>query len=147
MRIVGLFVLLFVFTGVQGQNIVKSLEREMPGQGKVTVYQDPAVSALLGQEATSTDEPRVIKAAGYRVQVYAGNNSRNARNEAYGVAGRVKEYFPEMKIYTSFTSPRWLCQVGDFRSIEEADAMLRKLKGTGSFKEVSIVKAQINITL
>ena len=37
--------------------------------------------------------------------------------------------------------------LGDFRSIEEADAMMRKLKATGVFKEVSIVKDQINIPL
>ena len=55
--------------------------------------------------------------------------------------------FPELTIYTSFNPPRWLCRVGDFRSIEEADAMMRKLKATGVFKEVSIVKDQINIPL
>ena len=60
---------------------------------------------------------------------------------------RIKEYFPELTVYTSFNSPRWLCRVGDFRSIEEADAMMRKMKATGVFKEVSIVKDQINIPL
>jgi homoserine O-acetyltransferase len=55
--------------------------------------------------------------------------------------------FPELTIYTSFNPPRWLCRVGDFRSIEEADAMMRRLKATGMFKEVSIVRDQINIPL
>jgi outer membrane protein assembly factor BamA len=40
-----------------------------------------------------------------------------------------------------------LCRVGDFRSIEEADAAMRRLKATGVFKEVSIVREQINIPL
>jgi hypothetical protein len=40
-----------------------------------------------------------------------------------------------------------LCRAGDFRSIEEADAMMRQLRATGAFKEVSIVKDQINIPL
>lgn len=39
-----------------------------------------------------------------------------------------------MTVYTSFNPPRWLCRVGDFRSIEEADAMMRRLKATGVFK-------------
>ena len=52
-----------------------------------------------------------------------------------------------VSVYTSFISPRWLCRVGDFRSIEEADAMMRRLKATGMFKEVSIVRDQINIPL
>ena len=77
----------------------------------------------------------------------AGNNTRQAKNDAYHVASRVKEYFPELTVYTSFNPPRWLCRVGDFRSIEEADAMMRRLKATGVFKEVSIVRDQINIPL
>ncbi len=84
----------------------------------------------------------MIKSSGYRVQAYAGNNTRQAKNEAYPVASRVKEYFPELTVYTSFNPPRWLCRVGDFRSIEEADAMMRQLKSTGVFKEVSIVKTR-----
>ena len=32
-------------------NIVKSLERNVPGQGKVTIHQDARIEALIGQEA------------------------------------------------------------------------------------------------
>ena len=92
-------------------------------------------------------ENRVLKSQGFRVQVYAGNNTSRAKNEAHAVGSRIKEYFPELSVYTSFNSPRWLCRVGDFRSIEEADAMMRQLRATGVFKEVSIVKEQINIPL
>lgn len=148
MRKLGLLLILFAFAAaMQSQNIVKSLERRVPGQGKVTIHQDPRIEALLGTEYTSTGEQTVLKSAGYRVQVYAGNNSRTARNEATQMASKVKEYFPDLRTYAFFTSPRWLCRVGDFRSIEEADAMMRKLRATGVFKEVSIVKDQINIPL
>lgn len=129
-------------------NIVKSLERSVPGQGKVTIHQDARIGALIGQEyiPTGTDK-KVLKSQGYRVQVYAGNNTSRAKNEAHSVATSIKEYFPELPVYTTFHSPRWLCRVGDFRSIEEADAMMRKLRATGVFKEVSIVKEQIIIPL
>lgn len=148
MKRFGLLLLLFVFAmGAQSQNIVKSLERNVPGQGQVTIHQNPGIEAMLGTANTGTGGQKVIKAFGYRIQVYAGNNSRTARNEAYGMASRVKEYFPELKVYTQFTSPRWLCRVGDFRSIEEADAAMRQLKRTGVFKEVSIVKEQVNIPI
>ena len=30
-------------------NIVKSLERNVPGQGKVTIHQDARIEALIGQ--------------------------------------------------------------------------------------------------
>ena len=149
MRKLGLLLWMLAFTavGAQAQNIIKSLERTVPGQGKVTIHQDPKIEALIGVERPSMGEQKVLKAAGFRIQAYAGNNTREAKNDAYRVASRIKEYFPELTIYTSFNPPRWLCRVGDFRSIEEADAMMRKLKATGVFKEVSIVKDQINIPL
>ena len=59
----------------------------------------------------------------------------------------MKEGFPELAVYTYFQPPRWLCGVGDFKSIEEAHVTMRKLKATGVFKEVSIVREQINIPI
>ena len=150
MKRLGLFFFVCVATALSAaaqSNIVKSLERDVPGQGKVTIHQDARIEALIGTEVptTATDEQRVIKSTGYRVQVYAGNNTRQAKNEAHDVASKVKETFPELTVYTTFTPPRWLCRIGDYRSIEEADALMRRLRATGQFKEVSIVKDQINI--
>lgn len=150
MRKFGLLLFLAILTGVgaQAQNIVKSLERTVPGQGKVTIHQDPRIEAMIGVEHFSTTgEQKVLKTSGFRIQAYAGNNTRQAKNDAYNVASRIKVYFPDLTVYTSFNPPRWLCRVGDFRSIEEADAMMRRMKATGVFKEVSIVRDQINIPL
>lgn len=146
-----LLVSCFVFStfSVAQNNIVKSLERNVSGQGKVTIHQDDRIESLIGSEyvPASAEERKVIKSSGYRVQVYAGSNTRQAKNEAYTVASNIKEYFPDLTVYTSFNPPRWLCRAGDFRSIEEADAIMRKLRATGVFKEVSIVKDQISIPL
>ena len=131
-------------------NIVDELQKQRAGQGTVTVHQDARISALLGSvyvKAENETESKVLKARGYRVQVYAGNNSRIARQEANDVAEQVKAEFPELPIYAFFQPPRWLCRIGDYRSIEEADAAMRRLKATGKFKEVSIVREQINIPL
>ena len=152
MKKLGLFLIAcFVFASfsVAQNNIVKSLERNVSGQGKVTIHQDARIEALIGSEYIpgGSEDRKGIKSSGYRVQVYAGNNTRQAKNEAYSVATRIKEYFPDLTVYTSFAPPRWLCRAGDFRSIEEADAMMRQLRATGVFKEVSIVKDQINIPL
>lgn len=139
---------LATFSAAQN-NIVKSLESRVSGQGKVTIRQDARIAALIGTEyvPAGADDRKVIKSLGYRIQIYAGNNTRKSKNEAYSVASRVKERFPSLPVYTSFNLPRWLCRAGDFRSIEEADAMMRQLRATGVFKEVSIVKDQINIPL
>ena len=134
----------------QQKNIVDELQKTEAGQGTVTIVQDARISAMLGKvyvKNADTDESDFLKARGYRVQVYAGNNSRKARTEATEVAEEIKKAFPELPVYSFFQPPRWLCRVGDYRSIEEADAAMRMLKATGKFKEVSIVREQINIPI
>ena len=146
-----LICLSFSFSALgQKQNIVEELQTNKVGQGVVTIHQDASISALLGSvyvKDENAKEPKVLKTRGYRVQVYAGNNSRMARQEANEVADNIKKEFPELSVYAFFQPPRWLCRVGDYRSIEEADAAMRRLKATGKFKEVSIVREQINIPL
>ena len=151
MRYFLLLIGLFFGISVSAQvSIVEELQKERVGQGTVTIHQDVAISALLGSVYVKDEnetEPKMLKARGYRVQVYAGNNSRIARQEANEVAELLKTEFPELPVYAFFQPPRWLCRVGDYRSIEEADASMRRLKATGKFKEVSIVREQINIPL
>ncbi|MGN0258727.1 MAG: SPOR domain-containing protein [Bacteroides sp.] len=136
------------------KDIIKSLERDVAGQGKVSIHQDARITALIGSHAgnatisTSADGlQRILKTTGYRVQVYAGNNTRTAKQAAQQQAQKVKELFPELTVYATFAPPRWLCRVGDYRSIEEADAIMRKLRSSGQFKEASIVRDQIIIPL
>lgn len=147
------YLLSLIFTVSSGvalaqSNIVESLQTNVPGQGKVAVHQDTQITEMIGKRFVRTgasESQRVIKTRGYRVQVYAGNNSRQARDEANSVAEKVKEKFPDMPVYTFFQPPRWLCRVGDYKSIEEAHVAMRQLKAAGNFKEVAIVREQINI--
>lgn len=163
MRLSIIFTLLILaITSASAQNIVNSLRQDVAGQGKVTIHQDERLDARLNnshltvqvgtdlsdsEEGTPAMTVKTIKANGYRVQVYAGNNSRAARNEATQIGSKVRDAFPDLKVYTYFVSPRWLCRVGDFRSIEEADVTLRQLKASGVFREVAIVKDHINIPI
>lgn len=144
-----LFCLLAV--GVKAQRtIVESLQENRAGGGVVTIHQDAYITSLLGVKyvkKTSSNSEKVLKTRGFRVQVYAGNNSRAAREAAMYVAEKVKKEFPDMPVYTYFQPPRWLCRVGDFKSIEEAHVAMRKLKSTGEFKETAIVREQINIPI
>ncbi|MBR6287682.1 MAG: SPOR domain-containing protein [Bacteroidaceae bacterium] len=84
-----------------------------------------------------------IKSNGYRIQVFSGGNSRSARQEAQRMAVRVKNLFPELPIYTHFYNPHWVCRVGDFRTYEEASAVLRQMKQGGGFREAIVIKSQI----
>lgn len=168
------FSLLISSVSAFSQNtIVEKLQTRKSGEGEVTIHHDSQINSLLGSNSSKTTyrpvkkdadkttfdqeigqnsvntpaERKTIKARGYRIQIYAGNNSRVARNEAFNIANKVKEEFPDIPVYTYFQPPRWLCRVGDFRSIEEADLIMRRIKATGVFKEVSIVKEQINIPI
>ena len=144
-----LFCLLAVGAKAQ-RTIVESLQENRAGEGVVTIHQDAYITSLLGVKyvkKTSSNSEKVLKTRGFRVQVYAGNNSRAAREAAMYVAEKVKKEFPDMPVYTYFQPPRWLCRVGDFKSIEEAHVAMRKLKSTGEFKETAIVREQINIPI
>lgn len=88
-----------------------------------------------------------IKMQGFRVQVYSGGNSRKAKQAAERMARQVKGYFPDQPVYTHFYSPRWICRVGDFRTIEEANEMLRQMKEKGDFRQAVIVKSIVQIAL
>lgn len=130
-------------------NIIESLQTRRAGEGVVTVHQDAQISGMIGKRyvPSPSEQPNVLRTRGFRVQVYAGNNSRQARSQAYDVAAKVKEEFPDMPVYTYFQPPRWLCRVGDYKTMEEAHSAMRMLKATGVFKEVSIVREQINIPI
>lgn len=137
------------------RNIIESLQTRQAGEGSVTIHQDAHIASLIGtryvrnasSQGFATGNNKVLKARGFRIQVYAGNNSRTARAEANVMGNKVKADFPEIPVYTYFQPPRWLCRVGDFKSMEEAYATMRKLKESGNFKEVAIVREQINIPI
>ena len=84
------------------------------------------------------------KVMGYRVQAFAGGNKRNDRQAAENVGNAIKRRFPEQPIYVHFYSPRWICRVGNFRTYEEAHAMLVEIREMG-YKQASIVKGKISV--
>lgn len=143
------------------QTFTERLTEENSEQGTVNVYQSETITNLVNgivvhQNTTDSLEnvevrsdlklpARMLRVAGFRIQVYAGGNSRASRNEAYAIATKIKSYFNDLTAYTLFQSPRWLCRVGDFRTIEEATQMLHKVKETHEFEEATIVKSMIQI--
>ena len=130
-------------------NIVDRLEQIVPGQGVITIHQDVRLDELLGKVYDPTvSKGKKIQTVGYRIQIYAGGNTRYAKEEAQKAAQYVKSKYPEIPVYTEFVAPRWVCRVGDYKTIEEADQVMRMLKKSRHFKEIAILPNQlINITL
>jgi hypothetical protein len=142
----GIFLLFSLLYAQAQTSIITALQYRTETEGKVTIHQTPHIEALLGARHTG-DGVKILKTSGYRVQLYAGNNSREAHSYVIALASKVRELFPDTEVYTFFTPPRWICQVGDFSTIEEADAMLYQLKSHLLLKDMFIVKEQINIRL
>lgn len=84
------------------------------------------------------------KVTGYRVQAFAGGNTRADKTKAQQAGNDIKMRFPDQPIYVHFYSPRWICRVGNYRSLSEAQHMLNAIKGMG-YKAAVIVKGQITV--
>ena len=131
------------------ENIVDRLLQVVPDQGVISIHQDSRLEALLGVTYDpSKSKVKKIQTVGYRIQIYAGGNTRYAKEEAQKAAQYIREKYPDIPVYTEFVAPRWVCRVGDYKTIEEADQAMRILKQSRHFKEIAILPNQlINITL
>jgi hypothetical protein len=134
--------------------IFDALEYHSPGKGRITVTQDPKIKQLVGQylsgEKIEQDkDENYLMFAGYRTQVFSGNNQRMSKGEATQKERQIKELFPEVTTYVSYTAPFWKLRIGDFRSKEEAFILQRQLmEAFPSFaKEMYIVKDDVKIQL
>ena len=85
-----------------------------------------------------------VKVAGYRVQVFAGGNTRNDRLKAERIGSEIKGLFPGVPVYVHFYSPRWICRIGNYRTYEEAHAVLQRVKNNG-YQSAIIVKGKITV--
>ena len=121
----------------QNRTLLQELEREVPGKGNVRIERDVRIDSLIGY-LSEAGSGTVIKAKGFRIQVYSGNNTRASKEKATDIANTLRSSYPELPVYTFFKSPRWLCTVGDFISVEEAYETMRKLKKETSYKEIFI---------
>ena len=85
-----------------------------------------------------------VKVTGYRIQLFAGGNSRNDRLEAERIRSSVKAQLPGEPVYVHFYSPRWICRIGNYRTYEEAHEKLVLLRNMG-YQQATIVKGKITV--
>lgn len=84
------------------------------------------------------------KITGYRIQLFAGGNSRKDRLEAERVGAAVRSQIPGTPVYVHYYNPRWICRVGNYRTYEEAHAQLVQFRGMG-YQQAIIVKGKITV--
>ena len=136
------FLLLFtVLASAQQTTLVQVLERDVPGKGQVRIERDERLDSLIGVVSEAQSGTK-IKAKGYRIQVFAGNNTRTSKERANEVDRYLRSKYPDLPVHTEFRNPRWLCTVGDFLYYEEAYETLRKLKKETPYKGIIILRNQ-----
>lgn len=132
----------------------KNQEHETTAHSNTPPHHETTTPHHNNTEPATTTEPivdtskkvmrRAYKTNGYRVQVYAGGNSREDKIKAQQVGNAVKAAFPSHPIYVHFYSPRWICRMGNYRTYEEASAVLVQVKKLG-YKQACIVKGKISV--
>lgn len=134
--------------------IFDDLAKHEAGKGVVTIHQSEAIRNLVGackfgKDVETTDDETFLKIQGFRTQVFSGNNQRKSKDEAFNKEKEIKELFPELPTYVTYTAPFWKLRVGDFRSHEEAYQALRQLMVAfpAYAKEMYIVKEEVKIPL
>lgn len=86
------------------------------------------------------------KVSGYRIQVYAGSNTRDDRAKAQEIGQKLKKEIPGQPIYVHFYSPRWVCRFGNFKKKDDAENILKRVKKLG-YKTACVVKCPISVSL
>jgi hypothetical protein len=121
------------------------------GQTATTPPKEQTTTAetILTPDTIDTDIHKKVmrnghKVNGFRVQVFAGGNSRNDRIKAERTGEEIKTLFPTEPVYVHFYSPRWICRMGNYRTYEEAHEMLSRVKQLG-YQSAIVVKGKITV--
>ena len=68
-------------------------------------------------------EENSVKVSVYRIQLFSSNNT-NAKAQAEALSEEFADVFPTLPAMVSYVSPFWRLRIGEFRTYEEANAML-----------------------
>ena len=111
---------------------------------KAVAVEHHDTTTIVAPEEIQKKIMKGVKVAGYRVQVFAGGNTRNDRMKAERIGSEIKSLFPGVPVYVHFYSPRWICRMGNYRTYEEAHAVLERVKNNG-YQSAIIVKGKITV--
>ena len=122
-------------------------EREEPKKRKVIGFENNNITTEDGTTIVDTRKKvmrNAQKVTGYRIQAFAGGNTRADRVKAEQAGGKLKNAFPQQPIYVHFYSPRWICRMGNYKTYNEAAKLLKKVKALG-YPQACIVKGKITV--
>jgi len=148
------FLFLYSGSGLFAQtSIFEELAKQEPGKGIVVIRQSPAIRSLVGNHSmeakieTDGDQSFLLM-SGYRIQVFADNNQRTARNEAETKKQQIENMF-NVQTDVTYNAPFWRLYVGNYITYEEAFSMMNKIVGAfpAFKKEIQIKEEEIRIQI
>ena len=124
--------------------------KEKPKQRQEKTTPAPKAESTTQPQPTASNDttsapaaPRhSYKTTGFRVQAFAGGNTRYDRQKAEQTGNTMRQLFPGTDVYVRFYSPRWVCRVGNYRTYEEAREVLLSVRKQG-YESATIVKGKI----
>ena len=131
-------------TAVADTSIVQYLERVNTG-GTIRVEQPAKLSSRVARTGEDIEQ-NMVKVPVYRIQLFSSNNP-SAKATAESLSKEVAEVFPELPAMVSYVSPFWRLRVGEFRTYDEANAMLPIIQNKFSDIErgMLIIRERINV--
>ncbi|MBR5440977.1 MAG: SPOR domain-containing protein [Prevotella sp.] len=136
---------------VNGTVPVTELENktEEVAKERIVLKPDMPKTEVEGNAEAEVDMSKKVmrnshKVTGFRVQAFAGGNTREDKRKAEEARDKIKRAYPSEPVYVHFYSPRWICRVGNYRTQEEANRMLRNIRNLG-YRQAVVVKGKITV--
>lgn len=124
-------------------------EKKEEPKERVALKPDMPKTETEGSTETEVDMSKKVmrnsyKVTGFRVQAFAGGNTREDKRKAEEARDKIKRAYPSEPVYVHFYSPRWICRVGNYRTQEEANRMLSNIRKLG-YRQAVVVKGKITV--
>lgn len=108
-------------------------------------HQNDTVVQRQLPDTLDTTPRRTYKTTGYRVQAFAGGNTRRDRQRAEQIGNSLRQLFPGEDVYVHFYAPRWICRLGNYRTYDEAHERMLEIRKLG-YESATVVKGKITLT-
>ena len=138
-----------VAKGKDKEDVAKNNETNTDKKEKRIVKKKTDDPTETDDNAPTIARKKVVKGGkkvnGFRVQVYAGGNTREDKQKAQTAGQRVKAKYPNLPVYVHFNTPRWICQVGNFSERKDAEKVLSGIRAMG-YTGACIVAGKITVS-
>jgi len=112
-------------TEIQDDNIFKSLQKNNIHLGKVKIYQDQSLEALVVNHIKINERQNGFM--GYRVQVFFGSGGE-AKKKALEIKSKITSKYPDIEAHIIYDTPNFKLRLGDFRVKNDAYKFKKELE-------------------